>query len=332
MYLRQFKYLIAVVDEKHFGRAADRCNATQPSLSNGIKQLELELGTPIFLRGRGQRLHGLTEAGERIAKWARLIVAHCDAMRNEVEEMKGALSGDLRIGAMPFMSPVLPMLLQAVRARHPEIQVIVSFIGHEAMKIGLDTFSLDVAIGYMDNVSMGRRNILPLYTERFSLLVPDTEAFRDRDNISWAEAASLPLAMLKPSMHERSFVDQAFRNAGVSPKPKVEADSIVHLMFQVQFAELCTIIPSHFTRLPGLHPGTKALELAEPVLTREVALFWAEAECTMPMAEAMVSIVRQLNKTQELRRLLDDRNYEIPKTLSIAPIKPKPKRADHPHY
>jgi DNA-binding transcriptional LysR family regulator len=152
---------------------------------------------------------------------------------------------------------------------------------------------------------MGRRNILPLYTERFSLLVPDTDDFRNRTTISWAEASRLPLGMLKPSMHERWFVDQAFGKAGVKADPKIESESILHLMFQVQFAQMCTVIPSHFTRLPGLHPGTKALPLVDPVLTREVGLFWAEAETTMPMAEVMVSAIKQLNKTKELRARLE---------------------------
>ena len=321
MYLRQFQYLIAIAEEKHFGRAALRCNATQPSLSNGIKQLELELGTPVFLRGRGQRLHGLTPEGQHIAKWARLIVANCEAMRNEVNQMRGDLSGDLRIGAMPSMSPLLPMVLQMVRTRYPNVRVIVSFIGHEDMRIGLDNFTLDVAISYMDNVSIGRRNVLPIYVERFSLLVPDTEQFRGRDRISWAEASLLPLGMLKPSMHERWFVDQAFNKAGVKPEPKVESESILHLMFQVQFADLCTIIPSHFTRFPGLHPGTKALALVDPVLHREVGLFWAEAETTMPMAEIMVSAIEQLNKTKELHKILENIDQELPKKLTIAPVK-----------
>ena len=79
MFLRQFKYLVAVAEEEHFGRAAQRCHVTQPSLSSGIKQLELELGVPIFLRGRGQRFHGLTAEGKRVAKWARRIIAHCEA-------------------------------------------------------------------------------------------------------------------------------------------------------------------------------------------------------------------------------------------------------------
>jgi len=77
-------------------------------------------------------------------------------------------------------------------------------------------------------------------------------------------------------------------------------------MFQVQFTELCTIIPSHFTRMPGLQPGTKALDLVDPVVSQEVGLFWAEGETVMPMASALVGIVQSLNKSGELRRRLGD--------------------------
>src|SRR5690606_11650497 len=150
MSLRQFQYLLAVIDEGHFGRAADRCNVTQPSLSWGIKQLELDIQAPIFLRGRGQRFRGLTPEGQRVAKWARNIIAHCEAMRDDVEAMRKNLTGRLRMGAMPSMSPVLPLLLQMVREQHPNVIMDIQFLGAEAMKAGMRDFGLDVALTYLD--------------------------------------------------------------------------------------------------------------------------------------------------------------------------------------
>jgi DNA-binding transcriptional LysR family regulator len=305
MFIRQFRYLVAVAEERHFGRAAQRCNVTQPSLSSGIKQLELELGVPIFLRGRGQRFHGLTAEGERVATWSRAVLAYCDAMRKEVAMMQNDLTGHLRVGAMPSMSPVLPFLIEKVREKYPGVRVDVQFIGNEAMKLGLNNFSLDVALTYLDKADLGRKNTLPIYTEQLSLLVPDRDEFRGRSDISWREAARLPLAMLRPSMHERRFVDQVFKSVGCSPIARVESESILHLMFQVQFTELCTIIPSHFVHAPGLHSGTRALALIDPVVTQEVGLFWAEGEIVLPMANAFVSIVQKLSKSGDIRRRLE---------------------------
>ncbi|MGB9259066.1 MAG: LysR family transcriptional regulator, partial [Pseudolabrys sp.] len=203
MFIRQFRYLVAVAEERHFGRAAQRCNVTQPSLSSGIKQLELELGVPIFLRGRGQRFHGLTAEGERVATWSRGVLAYCDAMRKEIAIMKNDLTGNLRLGAMPSMSPVLPWVLKAFRDRYQGVRVDVQFVGPEAMKLGLNNFALDVALTYLDKADLGRKNTLPIYTEQLSLLVPDRPPFQKRKTITWREAAELPLAMLRPSMHER---------------------------------------------------------------------------------------------------------------------------------
>lgn len=324
MFLRQFKYLIAVVEEEHFGRAAARCHVTQPSLSSGIKQLELELGVPIFLRGRGQRFHGLTAEGEHVAKWARLIVSHCDAMRDEIKAMQKDLCGSLRMGAMPSMSPILPVLLQKVRKNHPGVRVDVHFIGNEAMKLGLDNFTLDCAMTYLEQADLGRRNFMPMYTERLSLLVPDTIEFEDMTEITWQQAAQLPLAMLRPTMHERHFINEAFERAGCQKVvPKVESESILHLMFQVQFTELCTIIPSHFTKMPGLHPGTRALPLVGPEVSQEVGLFWAEGETVMPMASVMVQIAREFDKSNDLRKLLGDQTRDPKKAARQAKGKSK---------
>jgi DNA-binding transcriptional LysR family regulator len=226
-------------------------------------------------------------------------------MRKEISMMKNDLTGNLRLGAMPSMSPVLPFMLQIVREKHPGLRVDVQFIGNEAMKLGLNNFSLDVALTYLDKADLGRKNTLPIYTEQLSLLVPDTPAFRNRKTITWKEAAGLPLAMLRPSMHERRFVDQVFASVGCAPVARVESESILHLMFQVQFTELCTIIPSHFVHAPGLHRGTRALPLVDPIVSQEVGLFWTEGEIVLPMANAFVSVVEKLNKSGELRKRLE---------------------------
>jgi len=328
MFIRQFRYLVAVAEERHFGRAAQRCNVTQPSLSSGIKQLELELGVPIFLRGRGQRFHGLTAEGERVANWSRGVLAYCDAMRKEVAMMRNDLTGRLRLGAMPSMSPVLPSMLTPFREKHPAVHVDVQFIGNEAMKLGLNEFALDVALTYLDKADLGRKNTLPIYAEQMSLLVPDKPQFQNRTSITWKEAAELPLAMLRPSMHERRFVDRVFKSVGCAPEAHVESESILHLMFQVQFTELCTIIPSHFAHAPGLHAGTRALALVDPVVSQNVGLFWGEGDIVLPMASAFVAVVQQLNKSGELRKRLAGENTAdgAPPTAE-KPIEPHALRA-----
>jgi len=96
-----------------------------------------------------------------------------------------------------------------------------------------------------------------------------------------------------------------FASVGCAPVARVESESILHLMFQVQFTDLCTVIPSHFAHGPGLHRGTRALPLVDPVVSQEVGLFWAEGEIVLPMANAFVSIVQKLNKSGELRKRLE---------------------------
>lgn len=304
MYFRQFRYLVAVAEEGHFGRAAQQCNVTQPTLSSGIKLLEMELGVPIFLRGRGQGFHGLTPEGVRVAKWARSVLAHCDAMREEVELMQGNLKGRLRIGAMPTMSPMVPVLLKPFRDRHPGARVDVQFCGREALKTGLNNFSLDVAITYLDEADLASKSVLPIYTEQLGLLVPDTPQFHDLTKMTWKDAAELPLAMLRPSMHLRHFADEVFAKVGCTPNMHVESESILHLMFHVQYTELCTIVPTYFKHTPGLHSGTKLLELVEPTVIHDVGLLWGDGEVMIPMASAFVKIVRDLLKSKDLQKRL----------------------------
>ena len=110
MFLRQFEYLIALEQEGHFGRAAERCHVSQPSLSSALQQLEAELDVPIILRH--QRYQGFTPEGERVVSWAKRLLADRKSMLEELAIMRRNLNGRIRVGAMPTSSPVLPRINQ----------------------------------------------------------------------------------------------------------------------------------------------------------------------------------------------------------------------------
>ena len=95
--------MIAIAHEKHFGRAAEACGVTQPTLSAGIKQLEETLG--VMLVRRGSRFLGFTNEGERVLEWARRIVSDARGLRQDVEALKRGLTGHLRIAAIPTAFP-----------------------------------------------------------------------------------------------------------------------------------------------------------------------------------------------------------------------------------
>lgn len=305
MFFRQLQYLVALSQEEHFGRAAKRCNVSQPSLSTAIKQLELTLGVPIVLRGR--RFLGLTPEGERIIAWAERVISQRDAMLVELSGMRENFEGRLRIGAMPNSSPVLPLFSRVMTEKHPGVEIDIKFLGIEETKIGLSNFSLDVGITYIQQPKLSDLHSLPVYDERLSLLVPDTKEFRKMDIISWKDAAELPLCLLDKSMHERKVIDEAFERAGKTAVPSVTtSDSILNLIFHVMFAGLVTIVPKHFIRMPGLFSGVRALDLIEPDISQAVGLVWSPSEPMMPMARVMVEIAKELKDSGELEERMGE--------------------------
>jgi len=305
MFFRQLQYLVALAQEEHFGRAANHCNVSQPSLSSAIKQLELSLGVPIVLRGR--RFLGFTNEGQRIIEWAERVISQRDAMLVELSGMRENFEGKLRLGAMPNSSPVLPLFSRLLAQRHPGVEVDIKFLGIEETKQGLSNYSLDVGITYIQQTELSDLHSMPIYDEKLSLLVPDTKEYRKLKAISWKDAAQLPLCLLDKSMHERKIIDEAFAKSGNLPDPTVTtSDSILNLIFHVMFAGLVTIIPKHFIRMPGQFPGVKALDLIEPEISQEVGLVWSPSEPMMPMANVMISIVKELKESGELEERLGD--------------------------
>ena len=116
----RLEFILALAREQHFGRAAETCNVSQPTLSAGIKYLEDMFG--VLLVQRGSRFRGFTPEGERVLEWARRIVGDTRAMRQDIDALKRGLAGHMRIAAIPTALAMSAMLTTPYRAKHPEVR------------------------------------------------------------------------------------------------------------------------------------------------------------------------------------------------------------------
>src|ERR1700745_3851179 len=119
----KMEFLLALARERHFGRAAEACGVTQPTLSAGVKQLEDTMG--VLLVNRGSRFQGFTPEGERVLEWARRIVSDARTMRQDVDALKRGLAGHLRIAAIPTALAMSAMLTTPYRAKHPNVRFTI---------------------------------------------------------------------------------------------------------------------------------------------------------------------------------------------------------------
>src|SRR6476660_8373762 len=166
--LDKLEYLIALAREEHFGRAADTCGVTQPTLSAGIKQLEETLG--VLLVQRGSRFIGFTPEGERTLDWARRIVSDSRAMRQEISALKKGLSGRLKIAAIPTALAMVAAITTPYRARHQDVRFTILSQTSIQILTQLENLEIDAGITYLDNEPLGRVQTIPLYQERYLLL------------------------------------------------------------------------------------------------------------------------------------------------------------------
>src|ERR1700742_3693391 len=180
----RLEFILALAREEHFGRAAEACRVSQPTLSAGIKYLEDMFG--VLLVQRGSRFRGFTPEGERVLEWARRIVGDARAMRQDLDALKRGLAGHIKIAAIPTALAMTAMLTTPYRAKHPDVHFrIVSTTSTEILNL-LENLQADAGLTYLDNEPLGRVNAIPLYQEEYRLLISANSDFGDREQITWA--------------------------------------------------------------------------------------------------------------------------------------------------
>lgn len=245
--LASMRYLVALSEHRHFGRAAQACHITQPALSNAMRALEGEFQVVIVKRGRSYA--GLTPEGERVLATAQRMLHEHNVLQQELASGAGWPRGPLRVGAVPTAIPVLARFAAILQTRHPGVVPTVLSLSSQELETGLETLSLDLALGYTERMELRGLQVQawPQYTEQYFLLrraeQPGADGLRIGPPVAWNDAARLPLALLTPDMHNRTVIDSAFATAGTPVRPVLETNSIMALALAVQAGSVCSVMP-----------------------------------------------------------------------------------------
>ncbi len=182
MNLRDLKYIIAVAESHHFGRAAERCFVSQPTLSGQIKKLEDELGVVIF--ERTNRSVEITPVGEAILTHARRMLEQADAIQQLARAQQDPLAGPVRIGAIPTLSPYLmPLILLPLKKQIPQMKLVLSEELTDTLLQRLHNHEIDAAL-LATPVEEQDLESLPLFDEPFWIAYPREHPFYIKDKIT----------------------------------------------------------------------------------------------------------------------------------------------------
>jgi len=294
MFIRQFEYLDALSREKHFRRAADACNVSQPTLSAALAQMEEELG--VLLIERDPRFQGFTPEGEIVLGRVRRIMVELELMRAEMAEARDGLGGKLRLGVVPTALPMAVRVTAPFCAAFPNVTLEVLSLTSDEILEKLMDFELDAGMTYLDNEPLNNVLSKPVYAETYCLLTRADGLFGERSEITWAEAAELRLCLLTPDMQNRRIIDGIFRSVGKAPKPVMETNSIFNLCTHAALPGVNSIAPMQLLELFGPPQGVKALPLVEPEARRMIGLVIADRQPPPPLARKLLQTTPALRE------------------------------------
>ena len=288
----KLEFILALAREKHFGRAAEACGVTQPTLSAGVKQLEDQMG--VLLVNRGSRFQSFTPEGQRVLEWARRIVGDSRTMRDEMNSLKHGLSGRLRLAAIPTALAMVAALTTPYREKHPNVQfTIYSRTSIEVLDL-LDNLEIDAGITYVENEPLGRVSMVPLYREHYRLLTSADAPLGNRDTVTWAQVAAVPLCLLTPDMQNRRIIDRLLKGAGGESRPTLESDSMILLYSHVRTGRWASVMPAKIADTLGLTDTIRAIPITQPKAVQTIGLVVPQREPMTPITAALVAEARRL--------------------------------------
>ncbi len=296
----KLEMFIALVTEEHFGRAAEACGVTQPTLSAAIKSLEAELG--VMLVWRGSRYQGLTPEGARALERARQIVGDARALKQEMRVAKTGLSGNLRLAVIPTALAMVPRLTAPFRTRHPGVRFTILSRNFAEILSMIENLEVDAGLTYLEDAPLPRVTTVPLYRERYRLIVAEGTELAGAAHVRWADLADVPLCLLTPDMQNRRIVNRHLADAGVEVQALLESNSFVTLIAHVLSGDYATIMPTQAAELFLGSGGLQAVAIRAPEADHLVGLIAPHRDPATPVLEALFETARAAAEPDLIRR------------------------------
>jgi LysR family hydrogen peroxide-inducible transcriptional activator len=291
MTITQLKYVLAIAEHKNFTKAAEKCFVTQPTLSTQIQKLEDQLDITIF--DRSKKPIELTEVGKKIVNQARNIVNEADRIQDIVDQQKGFIGGEFRLGIIPTVMPtLLPMFLKNFIKKYPKVKLKIEELTTEEIISRINEGHLDAAIAAtpLENENIKER---PLYYEPFVAYVPSSHRLFNKKQIEVSDLEMEDMLLLEDG--------HCFRD-GVINLCKTFKDHIDE-HFQLESGSIETLIKLSneglgMTLLPYLHTmdmtdqQTRCLRhFIKPSPAREVSIIYNKSELKIQIISAIHEVI-----------------------------------------
>lgn len=271
--IRQLEYLVAVAETLHFRRAAERCNTTQPTLSEQLKALEERLGAQLVERGRARVL--LTPVGTQVVQIAKRILRDIAEMQALAETGGRELAGLLRLGLPPTIGPyLLPHVLPALHADYPELRLFIREVLPSQLPGALDDGSLDVIITMLP-VRQEDFEVFQLFREPLMLAVAADHPFATRGHIERQDLAGQDVLALGPGHQLHDTVQSLCDEFGARLRQEFAGTSLDTLREMVVMGLGITFLPGLYVRREILaDPSLSIVEIKGRSISRTIGMAW----------------------------------------------------------
>ena len=290
--LKDLRYLVAVADTRHFGRAAERCFVSQPTLSAQLKKLEQSLGVQLIERQPNNV--ALTDPGEQIVARARRILEACEEVTTLARSHRDPLAGVLRVALLPTIGPyLLPHIARPLQRALPRLQLHLHEYQTMPMLERLKAGELDVGILALP-VDLDGLEARELFSEPFKVLIPDRHALAQRSRVTMGDLEGQSLLLLEEGHCLRDQALALCSRAGLGERQDFSATSLETLRQMVATGAGITLLPQLATEgAYGNARGTRVLPFAKPVPSRRVGAVWRKTSARRAAIDAVCGFIAE---------------------------------------